>query len=297
VPAIDFDGLPAPRPRKNLRLFLGVGTIAAVIGISSTLASDISLNGGIDIEFAQGVVTTAACDGDMTITPVSQFVNATEGKYLMTSIRVSDVDLTPEGWDFQTLDFHTGFTPGAPSERSWDPEFREYAGQYKKLDGTWENTCEGKVLMLRAYTSQSDFAQYTVSGTTTSSPLWLNRIVADPYARPANVAVNAGVGIRLYVLPPAEGLIDLEQITDFFNNDFGVTGGADFDPLVPGWEYGTNVDDSDNWSDSTLTIFLNRELASRPPVDSRWVNKITIESSDTKPSGWGEILNRLAPTP
>ena len=67
---------PAPKSRKKLRVILGIGALAAVTGLGSTLAANISLNGGGNVEFGQGVATTAACDDTITLTPVSTFVNS-----------------------------------------------------------------------------------------------------------------------------------------------------------------------------------------------------------------------------
>jgi hypothetical protein len=40
-----------------------------------------------------------------------------------------------------------------------------------------------------------------------------------------------------------------------------------------------------NWADSDINLYLDLE-DTLPPVDSRWVNKITIESTAKGPSGW-----------
>ena len=71
----------APKTGKRLRVLLGIGALAAVTGIGSTLAANISLNGGNPVgavEFGQGLVTTAACDDGITVTPVSAFDNAVD---------------------------------------------------------------------------------------------------------------------------------------------------------------------------------------------------------------------------
>jgi len=89
-----------PKSRKKLRVLLGIGALAAVTGIGSTLAANISLNGGGNVEFGQGVATTAACDDSITLTPVSEFSNSeVDAAFSMTAIQVSGIDLTPEGWD------------------------------------------------------------------------------------------------------------------------------------------------------------------------------------------------------
>jgi hypothetical protein len=286
VPTLDFEGVATPRPRKNLRLLLGVGTIAIVVGISSTLAGSITLNGEDNVEFGQGVVTAAACDSNITITPSSFFDNSSDANYLMNSIRVSSIDLTPEGWDLSLLTpaLHEHFNPNSdPELRSWDSGFEQYAGKYKKSDDSWANTCEGKVLQLRAYTNQSDYAQYTVSGASTDSPLWLNRTPSGGNFRVAPTSANAGVGIRFYYLPASLTEADPAFVTDLFLNAGGISGvESNFDALYVESEWGVAYPDP---TQAAVTIYFD-DAYNLVPLDSRWVNKVTIESSDKKSTEW-----------
>jgi hypothetical protein len=92
----------APKTGKRLRVLLGIGALAAVTGIGSTLAANISLNGGNDVEFGQGLVTTAACDGTIDVAPVSTFVNASPSaspaaRFDLGSIDFSGIDITAQG--------------------------------------------------------------------------------------------------------------------------------------------------------------------------------------------------------
>jgi hypothetical protein len=63
---------------------MGFGLVIAVLGIGSTFAASININGGQDTEFGQGVTQTVFC-GDsaddptvITVTPISAFVNSVE---------------------------------------------------------------------------------------------------------------------------------------------------------------------------------------------------------------------------
>ena len=98
---------PSPKSRKPLRMLLGIGALAAVTGIGSTLAANISLNSATSgaVEFGQGVVTTAACDSTITVTPVSAFDNSVgTGVFNLTSIDLSDIGVTaPEDCSGKTL--------------------------------------------------------------------------------------------------------------------------------------------------------------------------------------------------
>lgn len=89
------------KSRKPLRVLLGIGALAAVTGIGSTLAANITLNDATSgaVEFGQGVVTTAACDADgIDVAPISTFDNsAVPAVFELTSIELTGVDLTCDG--------------------------------------------------------------------------------------------------------------------------------------------------------------------------------------------------------
>ena len=298
MPTLDFDRAPAPKQPKKLRRLLEFGTITALLSIGVAYAipaarnAIITLSGDNAVEFGQGVVTTAACDSNITITPSSDFANATDAKYLMSSIRISGIDLTPEGWDLSRLPqswdvsesnvtppiFAEGFNPNLnPELRSWDSEYEQHAGQYKKFDDTWANTCEGKVLQLRAYTNQSDYAQYTVSETSIDSPLWLNRMVS-----PATSGANAGVGVRFYYLPSSVTEADQAFVTDIFLNNGGISGRVNDDALYIESEWGVAYSDP---TAAAVTIYFD-DAYNLVPLDSRWVDKVTIESNAKKSTEW-----------
>ena len=93
----------APKTGKRLRVLLGIGALAAVTGIGSTLAANITLNNDIDVEFGQGVVQTTSCDPDsgIIVAPVSSFDNlatpsaspsANPGVFFLDSISLTGID-------------------------------------------------------------------------------------------------------------------------------------------------------------------------------------------------------------
>ena len=273
---------PAPKSRKKLRVILGIGALAAVTGLGSTLAANISLNGGGNVEFGQGVATTAACDDDITLTPVSTFSNSYEdATFAMTAIQVSGIDLTPEGWDQNLNSGDGGWAEGWNwSEDTWDAGYEQYSGQYKNENGVWTNTCANKSLMIRAYTDNTEYADRTTSGDSISSPLILNGIDSQ---RPSNITsgFNAGVGFRFNTFSNGE----FDYGSDYWHiaDDDSWNGNLDaitVDALMDGLYF---------WEDSTVTISLDVD-SSYPPADSRWIDKITIESAATTPSGWIQPL-------
>ncbi len=95
---------PAQSPKKKFKVLLGVGLLAAVMGMGSTLAASITLSSGSPIEFGQGVATTTACDSSITVTPYSTYVNDTvTADFLFSSVALSNVDTTTAGCGGETL--------------------------------------------------------------------------------------------------------------------------------------------------------------------------------------------------
>jgi hypothetical protein len=264
------DNAPAPKARKKLRVILGIGALAAVTGLGSTLAANISLNGGGNVEFGQGVATTAACDDTITLTPVSTFVNspyAGDATFGVSAIQISDIDLTPEGWDVDAGDWAEGFNDDG---RTWDSGYEQYEGQYLNGDDEWTNTCENKVLMLRAYTDDSEFAEYTVDDSI-NSPLYLNSVNSSGALR------NAGVAFRVF----HDGYSEWND----YNDDIWVDESELYDEGAVDYDYDINNSANAYGYDSTFTIDLADDNAISP-LDSRWVDKLTLESADTLPTSW-----------
>ena len=132
-------GGPTARPSRNprtVKVWIGIGLIAAVLGIGSTLAANITINGGNTTEFGQGVQRTIYCgaghdqEAKISVTPVATFDNAafnanpaprgnenaqpngqsarhdedsntvTVGKFYLGGIRVSDIPPQCSGVNF-----------------------------------------------------------------------------------------------------------------------------------------------------------------------------------------------------
>jgi hypothetical protein len=83
---------PVRKKSSSSKVMLGLAGIAAVALLGSTLAANISLNGGSGVEFGQGVALTTACDSDITSTPAATFVNAAGGGgFNFTTVAFSNV--------------------------------------------------------------------------------------------------------------------------------------------------------------------------------------------------------------
>jgi hypothetical protein len=259
-------------------MVLGVTALAAVTGLGSTLAANISLNGGGNVEFGQGVATTAACDGDITLTPVSTFSNASYGydepAFAMSAIQVTDIDLTPEGWDVGANNgdggWHSEFNYDS---HAWNEGYEERSGQYLNADQEWTNTCENKVIMIRGYTNNTEYAIRT-SENNISSPLFFNGAAGSRGNYDLD-GTNTGVGfiIQHDETSPDPFVAISYEIAD---NDWSTS----FSAINLDWDFGGT--DGNN---SYVNIELDN-ASSNPPSDSRWVDKLTVESSSTRPSGW-----------
>ena len=72
----------SPRGKRAVKVWMGIGLVIAVLGVGSTLASTITINGGTNQEFGQGVQRTVYCGGNVeeaiTVTPISTYLNVPE---------------------------------------------------------------------------------------------------------------------------------------------------------------------------------------------------------------------------
>jgi len=99
---IDFSGSQPSKwfASKRLKAALGVTALLGASLLGTTLASNISLNGGGNVEFGQGVATTTACDDSVTVTPISTFVNSEySNTHTFSGVSLSTIDSTSEHCD------------------------------------------------------------------------------------------------------------------------------------------------------------------------------------------------------
>ena len=95
---LDFSDLEPSRGgrKKSFKTIIGIGAIAGVVVLGSTLAASINLNGGGPVEFGQGVTQATACDSEILITPYSSFVNGDPGEFKFSGVMLSQVDITAQ---------------------------------------------------------------------------------------------------------------------------------------------------------------------------------------------------------
>ncbi len=104
---LKFSEPPKRSSSKNARkkggvmpLLSVVAAVAIVGGMSSTLAGTITLNGGTGVEFGQGIVTAAACDTSIKLTPTSSYESDTAKaptNFVVSSLKVENVGLASGG--------------------------------------------------------------------------------------------------------------------------------------------------------------------------------------------------------
>ena len=102
----------APRNKRAVKVWVGVGLVAAVLGVGSTLASTITLNNGKPTEFGQGYTSSVYCGGNqqtVQVTPKSVFDNTTNDFYL-GAITVSGIPAACAGVDFSLSVYDAGTT-------------------------------------------------------------------------------------------------------------------------------------------------------------------------------------------
>jgi hypothetical protein len=214
------------RKKTRVKVAVGIGSLAAITGLGSTLAASISLNGGDPVEFGQGVAITAACNGDeeITFTPNSEY-SPDEGKFLLSSFTLSGINT-------------------------------DVTNQYTGIG------CAGKVLIIRAYTDNSEFVNYTEGGDVTD-PLYFSRerYVSDGVEYDADY-YNSAIAIKI----GEDG--NFEQV---YSNTSGNDGTRDFwlDADLSNVSYGLGAVTVQlgGWGDSGL--------------NSAAIDKFTVESVES----------------
>lgn len=100
---LEFNTPPSNRPaHKKLKIALATMIIGTSLTLSTTLAANISLNNAENYEFGQGIVMTAACTGDdsLTVMPLSNFENSS-GEFKLSAITFSHIPPSCLGVQFK----------------------------------------------------------------------------------------------------------------------------------------------------------------------------------------------------
>ena len=103
------DDEPVVKKKSNtryLKMALGLAAVILIPTIGATLAGSIGIGSGT-IEFGQGVVSTAACDSEITVLPTTSYTSDT---FTLTTIVVSAIADNCDGKYF-TVKVLSGSTP------------------------------------------------------------------------------------------------------------------------------------------------------------------------------------------
>jgi hypothetical protein len=108
----------APRKKNVVKAWLGVGLLAVVVGIGSTFAANITLNGGNATESGQGVQSVIYCGGTsqtVTATPFSSYKNtATSPKFSISGIKITGIPKACDDTQFILTAYPAG-NDGSPT--------------------------------------------------------------------------------------------------------------------------------------------------------------------------------------
>ena len=250
---------------KKYKAALGFGSVVGLFGIGSTLAANISLNGGDSIEFGQGVANTAACDEDgFTITPITSYYGSA-GVFKVDEVQITGLNLTPQGtgWD----DSDNGETYA-----DQDAAIADHPGEYWDAEtDEWVRTCDGVVLDFKAYTDDEDYLNRTdtpYTGTSLSQPIgW--------YQDEDDDTDNNYPGFAIILDTYSGGLDDSNYAIETQGED-GYTGSFD-------WDY---VSEGINTDDASFSFWVSSD---NYKTLAGSISKITVQSMATFPSSYYAI--------
>ena len=299
--------LPSKKRLKVAKAAIGIGGLAALTGLGSTLAATITLNSDAPVEFGQGVAQTAACDADgFAITPVSYY-DANLSTFRLDYVQVTGLNLVPIGADIANSNnigtssvsyaFMDGTAIAAHPGQYYDASAISNATLSPKGDG-WVNTCDQVVLDFKAYTDNTDYVGNTLDGytaidkgdplpNTVSSPLFWS---VDNY----NITHPSGLG----------GGQHNSDIAIIFDATSGASNSGTLDNNyddVSTIEYTTpNLNGTPNvyTDNSTFRFYTYDGHASGEANSNNWrdpsagaISKITVESMKYFPSNYSQASN------
>ena len=123
---------------RNLKIALGLAAVILVPTIGSTLAGSITVGTGT-VEFGQGVVTTAACDSTITVTPSSVLTNS---MFFLDTVVISDIDAsTCDGKYFTIKALSNGTAQPIGADGVTACKFRYATGATATAQTTTGGTC------------------------------------------------------------------------------------------------------------------------------------------------------------
>ena len=280
----------AKRLNSTSKVALGATGVASLFGIGSTLASNITLNGGGNVEFGQGVAHQVACSKNgFSITPLQQFDNQ-RNLHRVTALHISGIDMTPIGtnWDASG----SGYFSGEQAQ-----SLADHPGQYYNTStNEWTPTCDNVVLDFQMYTNNPDYVQYTYTQTGINSPLLWNTRLRDDGTVLYGAHVDAAVVLHWNgsYYENNYGQLSSTSYSDYFSGYIWSQGN-------PQYSVGSDFSTPSNASFNVAIDPANSRSSSvqndnYAPVAAA-ISSITVESMNYFPSGSINIGDNYAGAP
>jgi hypothetical protein len=260
------------RKSKKLKAAIGIGGLATLTGVGSTLAAQLTLNNGQTIEFGQGKAVTSACDnaehgGGFTITPESKYYNRGAKKFRVVSYTVSGLNLTPQGTGYLDSPEYAA----ASGDYNQDDAIADHPGEYYDNDVAedWVPTCDGVVI---------DFSAYSDDDTYNNNAAWGN--IENPLYLVDASDVDGSWG---------KGLTNIAFKFDSTNDSYS-TQASDYYGIsgsLPWDVYSTDYWWLDSWT-NVHSDHAKITFAFEPGygVDANAITKITAETMPDFPAGY-----------
>ena len=293
----------AKRLNSTSKVALGATGVASLFGIGSTLASNITLNGGGNVEFGQGVAHQVACSKNgFSITPLQQFDNQ-RNLHRVTALHISGIDMTPIGTNYDASG--SGYSSGEQAQ-----SLADHPGQYYNTStNEWTPTCDNVVLDFQMYTNNPEYLKYTyssyesvedgVTGITPSginSPLLWNTRLRDD----GTVLYGAHV----------DAAVVLHWNGSYYENNYGQLSSTIYSDYLSGyiWSQGNPQysvgSDFSTPSNASFNVGIDPAYQRSSSVqDDNYapvaaaISSITVESMNYFPSGSINIGNNYAGAP
>ncbi len=162
----------SPRGKKSMKMWMGAGLIAAVLGIGSTFAANITLNTPEGTtEFGQGVTQTVYCGGEQSVTvaPVSSYTNTNT----IVKIKLVDADSssrTAPAWaqsDKQTINGNSSSS------------FPKFTARTTSITGWWIKTSDASSNLPTS--KPSDYPANITAGLNTTGWMFIAESSSNQY--------------------------------------------------------------------------------------------------------------------
>jgi len=270
--------VPAKKSKVRRNLILA-GSAAGLVGIGSTLAANINLNSGENVEFGQGVARTTACDEDgFSINPVTSYDNA-NSIFRLDYVEITGLNLTPVGTGWDDGDLNGQYSDTATAKAAHPGEY------FDGVANVWKRTCDGVVLDFKAFTDDTDY--------------WTS--TRDGYSNGTTNSISTPIGWSQY-----DGLASINNSDEVQNFGFAVIFDTDDDNAseVSNWAVGEDTQWNSSYNESTVWSDLDHSTPANSSFKfgsinnggNNWVqlyrpnaaaiSKITVASMATFPSDY-----------